>query len=122
MTTFREGILARFPGLLASGLATMHDIREANEAAGLYWFSPDTLRFFRSRISEEVYGAGYFVSSELDNFPSMPNARRRYTVRRAKPNGSIETVSRFHQYASRSAAHAAARRFAASQESGGHRG
>lgn len=82
-------------------------IRTANLNSGGYFFSPDTLRFFRSRIHDEVYGGRFFVTSEQDY-----GHDRLYTVRVVKDDYSIATVGEFQQYASRSAAHAAARRYA----------
>ena len=89
-------------------MATMYQIRKANDEAGHYFFSEGAMRFFRSRVHDEVYGAGFFVTSE-----AAPNEPRFYTVRFAQPDGSITTVGEFQQYASRSGAHAAAARYAA---------
>jgi hypothetical protein len=96
-------------------MRTMYDIRKANEQAGNYFFTPDAMRFFRSRVHDDVYGAGFFVTSEQFDY-GYP---RYYTVRFARPDGSITTVSTFQQYASRSGAHAAAARYAALHAEGG---
>jgi len=63
----------------------------------------------------EVYGAGYFVTSErfVTYYPEYRAEPRRFTVRRIETDGSIETVSDFQAYGSRSGAHAAAKRLAA---------
>lgn len=115
MTEFRRRALERFAALLAKGHATMDDIRRANEDAGQHWFQPAAMRFFRSRVSDGVYGNGYFVSSERG-----PDMARRYTVRKALPDGSIDQVGEFQQYASRSGAHAAARKAAANNTPGSY--
>lgn len=93
----------------------IREIEDANRRAGYYFFTPDAMRFFRSRVHDDVYGAGFFVTSEQfdHGYP------RCYTVRFARPDGSITTVSTFQQYASRSGAHAAAARYAALHAEGG---
>ena len=87
---------------------TIQQIKDASRAAGLEWFDPDTMRFFRSRVSGPVI-ANMFVSSEDDRL----GGGRRYTIRLAKPSGHIETVGEFQQYASKRAALRAIRRIAA---------
>jgi hypothetical protein len=39
------------------------EIKNANKARGHFWFSDDTMRFFRSKIHGEVIGGKYFVHS-----------------------------------------------------------
>ena len=34
------------------------DIKSANKSAGLYWFSPATVRAFKSRVVSRIYDAG----------------------------------------------------------------
>lgn len=89
-----------------------YDIETANRAGGGRWFSPDNLRFFRSKVYPEVYGGRLFVSSELSPFPGDS---RRYTVRSVDEDGSIDTVGEFGQHATLSAARRAAREEAANQ-------
>ena len=73
---------------------SMADIRRANKAAGRFWFSPDTLRFFKSRIGDTVYegpGGVFFVSSE-----KPPHGPRAHTVRQFDPETkSVATVGPF---------------------------
>lgn len=83
-----------------SNFKRIDDIRAANFALGHHWFSPDTLRFFSSRIGKTVYGGRFFITSEQYN----DNAPRLYSIREAKPNGAIETVGEFQGYATREAA------------------
>lgn len=91
------------------GYHSMDEVRHANANAGYHWFEPETLRFFRSRVSDALYGGRYFVSSERFDAHSP----RRYTVRRANDDGSIDTVGEFqgfrtHQQATARAKHLAA--------------
>jgi hypothetical protein len=72
-----------------------------------HFFDRDTMRFFKSRISDVVYNndfAVYFVTSE--QFVSTGYAKKRaYTVRRYdKKEKTIETVGPFNEY-SRAKAH-----------------
>ena len=85
--------------------ANMDAVRRANRDAGHYFFEPETMRFFASRVGETLYAGRYFVSSERGH-----GRQRRYTVREALPDGSIEPVGRFQEHATRAAAIAAIRR------------
>jgi len=86
---------------------TIDEIKTANAEAGYFWFSPETLRFFSSRISTKVYGGRYFVSSEKEY-----DGARRYTVREARSDGSINTVSKFGEFTTLRDAESEARRLA----------
>lgn len=87
---------------------TIQEIKDANKAAGQHWFSPDTMRFFRCRVSGPVI-ANLFVSSEQGPGWDEP---RRYTIRRANADGSIDTIGEFQGYASKRTALTAIRRIA----------
>lgn len=91
---------------------TIEEIREANRRAGLFFFSPDTMRFFRSRVGREVYGGRFFVTSEQfdDSSPRL------YSVRRANDDGSIDTASEFQGYTSGAEARLAAHELARLEE------
>lgn len=80
---------------------TIDDVKIANrESTQPYWFSPDTLRFFGSRIGRTLYDGRYFLTSEQRDHESP----RRYTIRQAMPDGTIETVGEFQAYATRAEA------------------
>lgn len=90
---------------------TITQVRELNRDAGHHFFNPDTLRYFRSRISRRVYpaiGCTYFVTSEQfdDTTP------RRYTVHVIFPSGNIRSMGEFQDYATREEAHRAAYNYA----------
>jgi hypothetical protein len=70
---------------------TIEQVRAANEAAGQHWFSPDTMRFFGSRIASEVIRGRFFISTEQGPRDSTPRA----TIRMAEDDGTIETVGEF---------------------------
>lgn len=96
----------------------LDDIKRRNMRVGNYWFEPDTMRFFSSRVHSTIYipndgaGVAYFVTSE-----KPPHARRAYSVRRANVDGSIDTVGEFCGYRTGRQAHAEAARIAEQGES-----
>ena len=98
---------------------TMADVRSANAAAGHHWFDPATLRFFRSRVGRTLYAGRYFITSEqmspsydrsTDTWHYFP---RRWSIRIANDDGSIDTVGEFDQYESYAQARAAIRKLTA---------
>jgi len=90
---------------------TINTIKDAMRATGSHWFDPDTMRFFKTRVSDKVYqgqGGVYFVTSEED-----PSEERAYSVRKFDPaTAEIDTIGDFHSL-DRSQAHREARRLAA---------
>lgn len=89
---------------------SIEEIEAANEAIGQHWFSPDTMRFWGSRVDDEIYpvgGGAYFVSSE-----SSPWDKRVYSVRFAHASGRIRTVGDLGEFPTRKQAHHAAQHFA----------
>lgn len=88
---------------------TVAEIREANDKGGFYFFSPETMRFFNSRVLPGVYHdtaneRTLFVTSE--RFEEEP---RRYTLRYAALNGDVGTLGDHQQYATLKEARQAAR-------------
>lgn len=81
---------------------SLYEIETANARAGLHFFDPPTLRFFRGRVSEDVYpvpGYGaYFVTSEQYRHFDGSMAPRAYTVRFIDANGRTHTVGEFQGY------------------------
>ena len=88
---------------------SLTQIKQANKAAGFHFFDDRTMRFFGSRASRTIYNGCLFVTSEQNLRDGQP---RLYTIRRAMPDGSIETVGEFQQYTTREQAHAAAKALA----------
>lgn len=95
---------------------TVDDVRDANAAAGFHFFDGSTIRFFRSRIGQDLYqgpGGYFFVTSEQFVGSDRIPAQRLYTVRQFMPDtGDINTVGDFNKL-TRRVAHHAARRLAA---------
>lgn len=92
---------------------SIDQIKEANARRGHHFFEPATMRFFRSRIaSYEIFGGRYFVTSEQFENSNHKRSPRRYTIRRVKDDGSIDTVGDFQAYPTVIAAKRAAQRIA----------
>lgn len=104
---------ARFPAGVG-GFYSVDDVELANWNLGHHFFDPATKRWFGSRIGSDLYAGRFFVTSEQDRRPAAStgawNGERRYSVRFARCDGSIETVGEFGAYGSRAAAHTAAER------------
>jgi len=78
---------------------TLADVRNANRQAGYHFFDADTLRFFRGRIIGQLVAGRYFITSEQFVAPYEAPAPRRYTIRYANDDATIDTVGDFQQYA-----------------------
>lgn len=70
------------------------DIKELNRKAGQHWFSPDTMKFFKSKVPQDhvgLFGNKYFITSE-----KSPYDKRKYSIREWKgKTKSIDTVGDF---------------------------
>ena len=75
-------------------------IERKNQEAGKHWFSPDTKRFFKSKIDNVAYKKGnkaYFISSEKG-----PDEIRKFSVREADlDTGEVNTVGEFQAFTNR---------------------
>jgi hypothetical protein len=85
-------------------------IKRLNKEAGHFFFSPNSMRFFKSRILssvEEVPTGWMFITSE--RFETLP---RHYTMRICYRDGSIKTVGQEAAYSSARQARRAMREIA----------
>jgi hypothetical protein len=82
---------------------TMSDVRAANKAAGQFWFSRETMRFFKSKVETSLLRGGYFITSEREEAGSQ----RRYTIRRENAEHYIDTVGYLGEFRTLAAAQAA---------------
>lgn len=82
----------------------MFVVKAKNYEAGQHWFSPDTMRFFNSKVPDEAIKKGdkaYFVSQE-DNFD---RTGKTYTLRVADlKTGDVDTIGEFGEITSKSEA------------------
>ncbi len=96
---------------------TITEIKEANARAGQYFFSRETMRFFRSKVVSRVYGPDsegmyYFVTSEQFVSSDGVAAPRRFTVRQFNPETAHINSLEFQAHAEREGAMTAAREVA----------
>lgn len=79
---------------------TISDIKRINKEKGYYFFSPDTMLFFRSKAYSTIYegeGGIYFLTSEQFIDSSGVESGMMFTVRSFCPNtGNIKTVGDFN--------------------------
>lgn len=73
---------------------SIEDVVTANREAGNHFFDADTMAFFDSRIESELIKGRYFVTSELAPHDEV----RRYTLREASDDGTIDTVGDFYSH------------------------
>jgi len=75
---------------------SISDMRERNERMGNYFFSPDTMRFFKSRIlGGSLFKDKYFITSEKQDYDSP----RLFTVRSFDyESGEVGSVSEFQEF------------------------
>ena len=76
----------------ASPFKTISDLRAANEAAGMCFFSRETMRFWKSRLESSLIGGRYFITSENEFALDGRTPERIYCVRRANDDATIKTI------------------------------
>lgn len=69
---------------------SMSDVMAANAAIGNCWFDRSTMRYFKTKIETGLIAGHRFITSER-----REGERRRYTIRDAAPDGSVNTVGEF---------------------------
>lgn len=91
----------------APHFGSVADIMRADDEAGFFFFLPSTMRYFGCRVSRQLFGGRFFVTSEQEGGRVWDGARR-YTLREATAAG-IDTVGEFGQYDTLAQAIAAAK-------------
>lgn len=76
---------------------SLNAMRRRNEETGHYYFSRDTMYFFRSRVSADIFAGRMFVTSER-NVGMGQVYPRLYSVRAMRDDGTIADVSNFQQF------------------------
>lgn len=56
------------------------DIKRANKDAGRYWFSPDTLRAFGSRVESRIYDTGRNTRVWVESTRNYDDSGREYKI------------------------------------------
>lgn len=82
-----------------------------------YFFSPDTMRFFRSRLAPTFIHSGrglIFITSEqfVTYYPEYHIDPRKYTIRILTNDGDINEIGEFQQYDTLRQARKAAKEYA----------
>ncbi len=76
----------------------LYEFKALNKSNGSHWFDTDTMRFFKTRISNWDVISGLFITSESGPFGQGP---RKFTLRKADfETGKVETIGEFQQYSS----------------------
>jgi hypothetical protein len=85
---------------------TMADVIRINEKKGRYFFSPDTMKFFNSRIESDLIKNKYFVTSEkrsawrdMYGHTLAPAGKREFSIRKFNnKTGRIDTIGDFGEF------------------------
>lgn len=77
---------------------TLSEFVEASKDAGYHFFSDSTMQWFGTKLHGDIYGAGYFVTSEQDYIGEAWDGERRFTVRQAISLTEVRTVSEFGEF------------------------
>jgi len=88
----------------------VHDIVRKNREIGLSFFSPDTMKFWSTRLSARIYTVpegAFFVTSDV-----WGGGDRLYSVRFARNSGEVVNMTRLPRMGSLRAAHRLAARCA----------
>ena len=72
-------------------------IRINNARQGYYWFNADTMQAFKTKLGSDLFSGCVFVSSEKNDMPYMAPQPRKYSIRVAMDDGSIQTYA-YHCY------------------------
>lgn len=73
-----------------------HNLDEIKYADSKCWFDPGARRWFDSHYGRTVYGGKYFITSEQFHDGTY-HAPRKYSIRRANDDGTIDTVGEFNR-------------------------
>ena len=102
--------MARSPGSRNAPPMTVAQVRKMNRSRGGSFFNKAVMDRFKSRIeTPKLLPGGYFVTSEQFAASGGETYKRRYTLRKAKEDGAVETVGQYMEFASRKQAVNAAR-------------
>lgn len=85
MATTLDGTYSPFEDLAA--------VKAANKAKGHHFFDADAMQFFNSMVESVLIRGRYFITSE-----QPLGLGRRYTVRYANDDGTIDNIGDFMRY------------------------
>ena len=94
-----------FKAFIESGNYLIDEVKRRSEKNAKYFFTPDTMRFFSSRVLELAWKKDdeiYFITSEADSsIYKHQGSNRAFTVRKSTSDGSIETIGKFQEHATK---------------------
>ena len=73
---------------------TMTEFKNKNKSEGYHFFDDDTMEFFNSKIETSLFSDDTFITSEQGPHHNS----KKYTIRKALADGSVETVSEFCEF------------------------
>lgn len=76
---------------------TMSDVKAKNKEIGHFFFDPDTMKFWDSKVESTLYKGTYFITSEKHATEGKP---RQFSIRQVLRTGEIITVGRGREYSS----------------------
>ena len=82
---------------LSLGNYQVNEIKDKSQKLAKHFFNQDTMRFFKSRISEltwKIEKSIYFITSEKNRYEDP----RKFTIRESTELGDIKTIGEFQQY------------------------
>ncbi len=79
---------------------SISEIKTTNKDKGFYFFEPNSMRFFKSKIYPELINGNIFITSEKFD----ENSDRLFTVRCCLSTGAIEELSKFQAFKTKQAA------------------
>jgi hypothetical protein len=101
-----------------SEINTIERLKAYNTAMEFYFFSPDTMRYFRSRIAPDLIHTSegiVFITSEQFQCDGRIDPRL-YTVRIMQEDGDIDDIGGFQQFNTLRQARKFAKEWAAKHE------
>lgn len=93
-------IHVHFKGSYNEMFKNLEEIIKANKKIGHHFFDRSTMECFHSRLYLELYGGKYFITSERYDEDSPDT----FTIREAREDGNVVTVSDHRAYASHAVA------------------
>jgi hypothetical protein len=81
-------------------ISNIDDVRGYNRGMGYHFFDPEAMRFFDSRIGEDIkiipgVGVGFVTSEKFDY-----KTPRLYTARVLEESGNVKSLSEFQAFTS----------------------
>jgi len=83
---------SRGVGSVGSPFKNMSEVKAKNKESGFYFFSPGTMKFFKSRVVSPLLMGRYFITSETFVSSDGKFSEKTFAIRWAENNGNIKTL------------------------------